>query len=323
MNSRIITVIPVLNGEPYIIETLQSLANQTMRPDRVIVRDGGSKDNTEKIVKEFQPIKCEWAPEGKKMGSFASMNNSLGYAPEAEYLQILHADDWIEPNFYEVMTKQLEDCKGIGMAFSLDERLDDKNNHLSLSGKPDGRITVFSNDDYLKQQSGFGNQAFAASLLKTNFQKAPCHFRLDMNIVADAVFWAEWATFCKKIVKVNLPLGKYRWHGANGTSNFAPKTECLVQDEWRAMQLMEGFRGREISPYRQTKLKAMLAVRAGIKSKRIKQGGNPTQSKEVAQAAKSIAGGGIFMAAKALVELRDLMVYTIGGRTRHPKNIYS
>jgi hypothetical protein len=322
MSPQIVTVIPVYNGEPYIIETLQSLAKQTLRPSRVIVLDGGSKDNTERIVKEFEAIKCEWVPEPEKTGAFEGMNHGLEYAVEAPYLQILHADDWIEPQFYETMVKQLESCDGFGMAFCLDERIDEKNRHLSVSGKADGKITGLSKDDYLRHQAGFGNQAFASTLLKTNFQKAPCRFRLDLPIVADAVFWAEWASHCQKIVKVNLPLGKYRWHGTNSTSALAAKTEYLVDGEWRAMQMMENFRGCGISQHRRLKLKAILAVRAAIKSKRVRQNGNPAQSREIAQAAKAITGAGTFLAAKVLVELRDLMLYKIGGRTRHPKNIY-
>jgi hypothetical protein len=323
MSPQIVTIIPVYNGEPYIIETLRSIAAQTLPPSRVLVLDGGSKDNTERIVKDFKPIQCEWVPEPVRLGAFGSMNHALEYAPEAEYLQILHADDWIEPHCYEVLAKQLEDCPGIGMAISLDERIDENNRRLSYSGKVDGKITVLSKDEYLKYMACFGNQAFASTLFKTNRQPAPCLFRKDFPIVADIVFYAEWATHCKKIVKVNLPLGKYRWHQANGTSGWAPNTQCLVQDEWRAMQLMEGFRGRGITPGRGLKLKAMQAVRANIKAKRIRQGGNPKQSQEIAQVAREITGSGLFLAARALVEMRDVMVYKIGGRPRHPKNIYS
>lgn len=323
MSPQIVTVIPVYNGEPFILQTLESLAKQTLPPSRVIVVDGGSKDGTERIVKEFQTIKCEWATENRRQGAFGGMNAALEYTAEAQYFQILHADDWIEPNFYEVMARQLENCNGFGMAFCLDERIDENNRTLSFSGKANGKVVEFTRDDYLKQQATFGNQAFASSLLKTNFKKAPCQFHLDFPIVADMVFWAEWASHCEKIVKVNLPLGKYRWHGANGTSNWAPKTECLVQDEWRAMHVMESFRGRSSGAARELKLKAMLAVRACIKSKRIRQGGNPEQSLEIAQAAKAISGGGLYAAAKVLVEARDLAIYKIGGRPRHPKNIYS
>jgi glycosyltransferase involved in cell wall biosynthesis len=322
MSSNIVTTIPVYNGEAFILDTLRSLAMQTLRPDRVIVVDGGSKDNTERLVKEFQEIRCEWATENRRQGAFGGMNAALEFAPDGKYFQILHADDWIEPNFYETMVRQLEDCGGFGMAFCLDERIDENNQRLSISGRVNGKITTFSRDDYLKQQSTFGNQAFASTLLKTNYKKAPCQFRLDLPIVADAVFWAEWASHCAEIVKVNLPLGKYRWHGANGTSGWAVKTEFLVNDEWRAMQMMEGFRGRGISPGRRMKLKALLAVRAGIKSKRVRQNGNPQQSQEIARAAKDITGAGLHLAAKILVEARDLAVYKLGGRMRHPKNLY-
>jgi len=322
MSPQIVTVIPVFNGEPFIIETLQSLARQTLRPQRVIVLDGGSTDNTERTVKGFKDIPCEWVPEPERLGAFGSMNHALDYTAEAEYFQILHADDWIEPQFYEVMTRQLEKCQGFGMVFCLDERIDEHNQRLSISGKVDGKITQLTNDDYLKQQAGFGNQAFASSLLKTNYKKSPCLFRMDFPIVADAVFWAEWSTHCQKIVKVNLPLGKYRWHQTNGTSSFAPRTECLVQDEWRAMQLMESFRGNRSGASRQLRLKALLAVRAGIKFKRVRQAGGLAQSREIAQAAQAITGGALFSAARVLVELRDVVVYKLGGRTRHPKNIY-
>ena len=46
---QIITVIPVYNGERFILETLDSLASQTLKPDRVIVIDDASTDNTAKL----------------------------------------------------------------------------------------------------------------------------------------------------------------------------------------------------------------------------------------------------------------------------------
>ena len=79
MSPQIVTVIPVYNGEPFIIETLQSLAKQTLQPSRVIVVDGGSKDNTERVVKDFQAIQCEWATENRRQGAFGGMNAALEF----------------------------------------------------------------------------------------------------------------------------------------------------------------------------------------------------------------------------------------------------
>jgi hypothetical protein len=63
-------------------------------------------------------------------------------------------------------------------------------------------------------------------------------------------------------------------------------------------------------------------VRSGIKAKRVRQNGNSKYSHEITLAARQITGWPLWLAAKFLVELRDLAIYKIGGRTRHPKNIY-
>ena len=78
------------------------------------------------------------------------VNRCLDFATETDYLHILHADDYVSPTFYEVMSKTLEDCSGFGMAWCLDERVDDKNATLSVSGKADGRIQVLDASGWRK-----------------------------------------------------------------------------------------------------------------------------------------------------------------------------
>lgn len=46
-------IVPVKNGEPYIRETLESIANQTYRSFEVIVIDDGSTDRTTQLVEDF------------------------------------------------------------------------------------------------------------------------------------------------------------------------------------------------------------------------------------------------------------------------------
>src|SRR5712672_1919711 len=124
VQTKIITIIPVYNGEKFIRQTLESVAKQTLQPDRVIVLDNCSTDGTERIVKEFQPIKCEWVRNPTNIGLFGNCNRGLEFAPETQYLSFLCADDLIEPTFFEVTTAALESCDGFGMAYSLDERID-------------------------------------------------------------------------------------------------------------------------------------------------------------------------------------------------------
>ena len=322
MQSKIITTIPVFNGEIFIGQTLESIARQTLRPDRVIVLDNCSTDRTEEIVRNFPGLRCEFIRNPANLGLFGNLNRCLEFAGQTEFQQILHADDTIEPQFYEVMTALLGEGGGRGLAWSLDERIDEQNRHLSLSGKPDGKIEMLTRDRFLQRKAEIGNQAFCTTLLKTNFQPSPCQFPLDCPILGDMIFWAAFGTHCEKIVHVHRPLAKYRWHGSNETVFHAPTIQALILDEWRAMETNEALRGKGWSQQRKLKLKGLLAVRSGIKAKRVRQNGNAAYSQEIAQAARGITGWPLWLAGRVLVELRDFYLFRILGRTRHPKNIY-
>ena len=322
MQSRLITIIPVFNGEAFIGQTLESVARQTLRPDRVIVLDNCSTDGTESIVKKFTGLDCEFIRNPANLGLFGNFNRCLDFATQTEYLQILHADDTIEPQFYEVMTGLLEDCDGRGLAWALDERIDENNRHLSNSGKSDGKIETLTRDAFLQLKAEIRNQAFCATLLKTNCQPAPCKFPLDFPILGDMIFFAAFGTQCRKLVHVHRLLAKYRWHGGNQTVFLGPSLQALILDEWRTMETNEALRGRGWSWHRKLKLKGLLAVRSGIKAKRVRQNGNAAYSREIVRTARPITGLPLWLAGRLLVELRDLVIFRIGGRVRHPKNIY-
>lgn len=322
MKVKIITTIPVFNGEAFIAQTLESVARQTLRPDRVVVLDNGSTDRTEEIVRGFREIPCEFIRNPRNLGLFGNMNRCLDFAAETEHLHILHADDLIAPRFYEVMTSALADCKNFGLAWCLDERIDESGKHLSFSGRADGRIEVVERDVFLKKKAELGNQAFCATLLKTSGQAAPAKFREDFPIMGDTVFWAAFGAQCKKIVHVYQALGQYRWHGGNETVFHAPGLQPLILDEWRTMEMNEALRGQKPGWLRWLKLKGLFAVRSGIKAKRIRQNGDAAYSVEVSAAARAITGWPLWLAGKALVELRDFYLFKIQRRTRHPKNIY-
>ncbi|HUC86348.1 MAG TPA: hypothetical protein VL970_14215, partial [Candidatus Acidoferrales bacterium] len=83
------------------------------------------------------------------------------------------------------------------------------------------------------------------------------------------------------------------------------------------------LRGKGWSFTRKLKLKGLFAVRSGIKAKRVRQNGNPAYSREIAQAARGVTGWPLWLAGKCLVEARDFYLFTLLGRARHPKNIYS
>src|SRR3974390_340577 len=118
MKSKLITIVPVYNGAPYIVQTLESIAAQTLRPDRVIVQDNISTDNTQELVRNFKPIRCEWRQNQKNLGCFDNFNHGLEFADQSEYLHLICADDKIKPQFYARLIQELESCKDRGLAYA-------------------------------------------------------------------------------------------------------------------------------------------------------------------------------------------------------------
>jgi hypothetical protein len=247
----------------------------------------------------------------------------LEFAPEAKYLHLLCADDLIEPDFYKVLLQQLESCGGFGLAYCLDERIDENDKRLSISGKADGSVVEIPVDAFLTRKAEIANQAFSGTIMKTNFQKAPCEFRLDMPILADVAFWAAWGKHCEKIIQVNQPLCKYRWHGDNTTNTVMPGMQALILDEWKVMQLNEQLRNGNSSFVRKFKLRGLFAVRTGIKAKRIRQQNNLDYSRQIVKEGKRISGPLAWYMGQVVVEGRDAVIYGLMRRPRHPKNVYS
>ena len=323
MKAKITTAIPVRNGQQFILQTLQSLAAQTLRPDRVVVLDNQSTDATAEIVRNFKDLPVEFQVNEKDLGTFGNFDHCLDFAADTEYLQILHADDVLLPQFYEVAVGQLKDCPGRALFWCIDERIDENNRHLTYSGKPDGSIVIFNRDDFLKIKAEIGNQSFCSTLLKTNYQPAPARFPMDMLVYGDMVYWARFGAHSDKIVLIHRPLAQYRWHQTNQTVYVAPNLKSLVVDAWNTMMMAEELRGKPTGAIRMMKLKGLMSVRCGIMAKRFRQLGNVPYSREIVKTGRKYTGWFLWLAGQSLVQLRELIVFNILRRPRHRQNIFS
>lgn len=91
MNSVEITVIiPTLNEESVLLQTLESLGRQQRVTMEIIVVDGGSTDASRQIAREsLQPVRVMVTPPGRSRQLNAGAARAQG-----EYLLFLHADSW-------------------------------------------------------------------------------------------------------------------------------------------------------------------------------------------------------------------------------------
>jgi GT2 family glycosyltransferase len=102
-------VIPVHNRLQFTRECLDSLENQTVRADKIIIVDDGSTDNTEDVLKEWYPDVDVLHGDGNLFWT-ASINMGIKHALllGADYVMTLNNDTIASPTFIEKMVEGAE-----------------------------------------------------------------------------------------------------------------------------------------------------------------------------------------------------------------------
>lgn len=270
--SHLTTVIPVYNGERFLGETLQCIADQIRRPDLLVVIDDGSTDNTCALVERFQKahpeLKCELRVNESNQGLFRNLNSTLQLASQTDYLHILLADDLVLPTFLSRMVSVLEGASSLSLAFSLTEAIDQTGLVIPFlhQRKADG-VNHLTQSELIRRQSELQTLFCGSVLLKTDHQKLPCEFRLDMAQTADCVFHAELATHCRAVVEVGEVLCQIRSHPYSATAQNKKGIQSWVLDEWKAMELVHHLLGGSALTqwFRRHKLLCLFAARSQVK----------------------------------------------------------
>lgn len=94
LGQPLVSVITVcLNSERYLEQTIQSVLDQTYDNIEYIIIDGGSRDNTVKIIKKYEDRIDYWSSE-KDEGIFDALNKGHHIA-QGDYVLYLNADDYL------------------------------------------------------------------------------------------------------------------------------------------------------------------------------------------------------------------------------------
>lgn len=102
MNGRIAVIIPVYNHAHYVGAAIESVLNQTRKPDRIIVIDDGSKDDSLDVVKRYASQGVE-ASGRENRGAHNTINELVALAAkDCPWINILNSDDLFLPRKLEV-----------------------------------------------------------------------------------------------------------------------------------------------------------------------------------------------------------------------------
>lgn len=130
---KLTVVIPHLNYGRYLGECLDSLVSQTFQDYEVILVDGGSTDDTFRVLKDYPMVKVlqDIPPEGP-----VNAVNKAIQVMEGEYFSQLNSDCRLDPAMYEECLKILELDKSLGMVYTGWNIIDDSGKRLGTAKQP-------------------------------------------------------------------------------------------------------------------------------------------------------------------------------------------
>lgn len=116
MPSNISVIIPTYNVSKTIDETLESIVNQTLKPDKIIIVDDKSTDDSWNKLSAWQKKHSdliEIYQNKKNSGAAVTRNNCLSHV-KTKYVAPIDADDLWHPDRLKIMKQHLEKTGNYG-----------------------------------------------------------------------------------------------------------------------------------------------------------------------------------------------------------------
>lgn len=226
MNARLAVVIPSYNHAAFIGNAIDSVLGQTRPPDRFLVVDDGSTDDSAARVEAYRDRGVELVVQANA-GAHAALNRAIGaVAGDCALVAILNSDDVYEPRRLECCGHRLAERPDLDVVSSA-LRVIDAEGEPCPADDPGARWMEMAwsigDDGGLDLPAWLGNANFPATtsniVARSDYLAAHpfqayryCH---DYHLLAGAAVRGRLAV-------LGEPLLRYRRHGAN-TMGMDPK----------------------------------------------------------------------------------------------------
>lgn len=107
MQPKYTVIIPTLNRAYSLWKAIQSVVSQTYPYWQLLVVDGGSTDNTQKLISSMHDPRVKLVDNPDDTGVASARNFGLKYS-DTEYVGYLDSDDYVYPNWLEVIDRHIE-----------------------------------------------------------------------------------------------------------------------------------------------------------------------------------------------------------------------
>ena len=223
MENKFSIIVPVYNAEKYILECLESIANQENANFEVILINDGSTDNSKIICEKFcQKDKRFKLINQDNLGVSKTRNRALQLVT-GKYIIFVNSYNILKKNalkeiFEHATNKQLV-CYGYTKMYK------NKNENVLLIDSTDD-FNKIEREIVLENSIGgyLWNKMFLTSIIKKN----NIQFKEDINYCEDLLFVAEYLSSISKVIYINKSLYYYRMRKNSLTYNFFNSNEGSI-----------------------------------------------------------------------------------------------
>lgn len=246
---KVSVIIPVYNVEKYIGMCIESVCKQTIKEIEIIVVDDGSTDNGYAVCDELAKrddriVLIKQENQGVSVARNKGIERATG-----EWLAFIDSDDWIEPNYLEVLysagEKNKADISICGFFFNYpDEEV--KRSHYKTDMMFVGRENIkeiqlqilAQNVSRIKDNSGDRIGAPWCKLYRTDFVKSNgLSFIPGLKRSQDVLFNLYALNEAERICYTDTPSYHYRIIDESVCNKFSRQILTNVDDYLREMRL--------------------------------------------------------------------------------------
>ena len=131
--ARISVIVPIYQVENYLNKCVESIVNQTYADLEIILVDDGSPDGCPQLCDDWAAKDSRIHVVHKENGGLSDARNAGLAIATGEYISFIDSDDWIEPDFIQVLHDAMEQT-GAGIADCATRLVDEDGNELSFRG---------------------------------------------------------------------------------------------------------------------------------------------------------------------------------------------
>jgi glycosyltransferase involved in cell wall biosynthesis len=215
MNRKIACVIPSYNHAKYIGEAIRSVFRQTLPPERLVIVDDGSQDESVEVIRALKDSRIHLVTQ-ENQGAHAALTRGLELSKDCEFVSVLNSDDRYHPERFARCVAQLDRDPGLQLICTRIRLIDE---FSSPVGQLDGRQRRVNRIwSYLSKTTDF-----VVSLGYGNFTKTTSNFFFRTGAITEFqpyryvhdYFAALTIAFRGSLGLIHQDLLDYRVHSTN------------------------------------------------------------------------------------------------------------